>query len=242
MRLLAVAVLTLAPAVAACADAEWTVRADGADDLLAALVQGSAERLANAGWQLTPDRGRALISRRWRAGTTWRVLPRWSASADPLPLPLAFDLEAVDAAANEAPMTVSLPAVVRREVVVLRHAVRSGAIVTCDDTTIALRAPEAVPSGAFTARCSLDAGATARRPLSAGDALRAADLGAAPSVVARSDVRLRVQVGPVMVEKSGTALADAREGETVLVRLAGSAQSVRGVVVGRNLVEVGGER
>jgi flagella basal body P-ring formation protein FlgA len=241
MRLLTVTAMLLAPVLAPGAEPGWTVRADSVEDLRAALLVGTSERLAGSGWQLLPEGARIRTSRPWE-GTAWRVRARWTAADGRIRLPLAFDLEALDAGPGAPkPTTAWLTAPLRREVLALRHAVRRGEPVTCDDTVSVLRVPEAVPTGALSGRCELGALAVARRPLGASDLLRSADVGAAPSVAARAEVRIRVRVGPITIEKAGTALADANTGDAVLVRLAGSAQAVRGVVVGRDVVDVGEE-
>jgi flagella basal body P-ring formation protein FlgA len=233
----------LAPVLAPCAEPAWTVQARTADELRAELLAGAAERLAGNGWQLLPEGARMLTSRPWEPGAGWQVTPRWTVADGPMRLPLAFDLAPLvrDGDAPE-PITAWLTAPLRREVLALRHAVRRGEPVRCEDMTTVLRPFEAVPSGALAGRCALESPAVARRPLGAGDLLRGSDVGIAPSVAARADVRLRVRVGQVTIEKAGTALADGNTGDAVLVRLAGSAQALRGVVVGTNLVEVGEER
>jgi flagella basal body P-ring formation protein FlgA len=129
-----------------------------------------------------------------------------------------------------------------REVLVLREAMPRGAALVCEHTEVAQRRAEAVPAGALPVPCALADETVLRRPLGAGDLLRTADVGRAPAVAARAEVRLRVRVGAVQIEKPGTALGDAQPGETVLVRLAGSARALRGTVVGPNLVELVEER
>lgn len=244
MRPLALMLLLLVPALAPCADLSWTVRAQTADDLRGALLAGVGERLAGSGWKLLPESAHMLISRPWDGGSAaWQVRPRFKIADGRVGLPLAFDLDPLEAVADtQSPLTAWLTVPMLREVMALRHAVRRGETVGCDDAVTVLRVPETVPAGALTGRCAFEASAVARRPLGAGNLLRSADVGVAPIVAARADVRLRVRVGQVMVEKAGTALADANTGDAVLVRLAGSARAVRGVVVGHNVVEVGVEQ
>lgn len=123
-----------------------------------------------------------------------------------------------------------------QSVLVMRHAVRRGEAVDCATVVESVRGM--APSAALLAPCQLPESTVALRPLGAGDVLRASDVGSAPAVSLQGSVRLRVTVGQVRVERAGTALADARIGEQVLVRLNGSQQAVRGVVVDRNVVEL----
>jgi flagella basal body P-ring formation protein FlgA len=139
-------------------------------------------------------------------------------------------------------LTVWLTGRLQREMLLLRHAARRGDPLGCDDIVIKLRDADAQPPGALSGPCNLGPDVVARRPLGAGDALRASDVGIAPTVATGADVRLRVSIGQVTLEKSGTALGDAEMGDHVFVRPTGSAHSVRGLVAGRNLVELGGER
>jgi flagella basal body P-ring formation protein FlgA len=76
--------------------------------------------------------------------------------------------------------------------------------------------------------------------LLAGEVLRDGDVQVLPEVVAQAPVQVRVVVGRIALEKPGTALADARQGETVRVRVGGSTRTLSGRVVARNLVVMEG--
>lgn len=228
----------LLPAWVARAEAPaWTLRADTPAALREALADGAARQLDGSGWQLDGAHATLRTSRPPEPGLSWQVRPQWTPGSDRPALPLAFELVPVAAAAVR-PLQAWLAAPLRREVLMLAQAAPRGTPVRCEHATIALRPVEQVPVGALPTPCALEAEAVALRPLGAGDVLRAADVGAAPSVAAQAEVRLRARVGQVVVETPGVALAAARTGEAVLVRPAHSRQAVRGTVVAPNVVEL----
>jgi flagella basal body P-ring formation protein FlgA len=236
-RLWSLLLAACVPALPACAaEPDWTLRADAVPALREALAEGAARLLQGNGWRLDAAQATLRTSRPPEPGLRWQVRPQWMPGAARPVLPLAFELVPVDAAV--APLQAWLAAPLRREVLVLTQAAPRGAGVRCEHTATALRAANQVPAGALSTPCALDAEAVARRPLGAGDVLRASDVGPAPGVAAQAEVRLRVRVGLVVVETPGVSLAEARTGEQVLVRLAHGRQAVRGTVVAPNVVEL----
>jgi flagella basal body P-ring formation protein FlgA len=234
----------LLPTLAVGADAPWMIHGGSSTQVRAAVLNGLRERLATSGWQLVGDEARMLTSHPLPSTVErWHVQPRNVTFKGRPVLPFALDLNGVDGASGGAvALTVWLTGRLHREVLVMRHAARRGDPLGCDDTVVKLRDVDTPPSGALAGPCNLGADVVARRPLSAGDVLRASDVGLAPTVATGTDVRLRVSIGHVTLEKTGKALGDAEIGDHVLVRPTGSAHAVRGVVAGRSLVELGEQR
>jgi flagella basal body P-ring formation protein FlgA len=228
---------------AAAQDVPWTIHVASQSALEEVLLAGAAQRLALLGVHVEAQGARITTARAIAVGSTVRVQPRWLDGEGRVRLPLAFSLEVLPASGAPAgqPMSTSLSAAVKKDVLVTRRALRRGATLACDDTEVAKRAIDEVPKDALGARCDLAADMVARRGLGSGDVLRRGDVGAAPDVAAQGDVRLRSRVGGITVERAGTALEDADRGREVLVRIAGTSRTARGVVVDNGLVELKGE-
>ena len=77
-----------------------------------------------------------------------------------------------------------------------------------------------------------------KRPLEAGAALSAAHVEPKPAVARDEQVTVRVVSGTVTIETVGRALADARVGETIQVKSAGSTEPFSARVVGEGVVQV----
>jgi flagella basal body P-ring formation protein FlgA len=228
---------------AAAQDVPWTIHVTSQAALEEALVAGVVQRLAPLGVRVEPQGARITMSRMVAVGSTVRVHPRWQDGEGPTRLPLAFSLEALPASGPPAPppVSASLLAVVKKDVLVARRALRRGVALACDDTEVAARSIDEVPKDALGPKCDGVAAVVTRRGLGRGDVLRRGDLGAAPDVAAQGDVRLISRVGGITVERAGTSLEDADRGREVLVRIAGTSRTTRGVVVDRGLVELKGE-
>lgn len=217
-------------AVAAPQAAAATLRAD--------LLQLGGTLLAPAGLTLDAAQARVATSRAIGDGERFEVRPQWTASNTAPALPLVFELRPLQGAA--APLRATLAAPLLREVLVLARRTERGAPLGCDDVEVQARPLRQVPAHALQPPCALPAEARMRRVLLAGEVLRDSDAQVLTEVVAQAPVKVRVVVGRIALEKPGTALADARQGETVRVRLNGSAQALSGRVVARNLVVMEG--
>lgn len=235
--------LPLCGVAAAAPDAVWTVHVASQQALEDALVSGAVQRLAPLGVHVEPQGARVTTGRAIAVGSTVRVHPRWQDGDGRLRLPLSFNLEVLPAVGGPAlpPVTASLSAVVKKDVLVARRSLRRGAALGCDDTDVVRRALGEVPNDALGTPCGLTAAVVAHREIGSGALLRRGDVGAARDVVAQAAVLLRSRVGGITVERAGTSLEDADRGGEVLVRIAGSSRTARGVVVDRGLVELKGE-
>jgi flagella basal body P-ring formation protein FlgA len=235
--------LTLCGWPAAAQDVPWTIHVASQAALEEALVAGTVQRLAPLGVHVEPQGARITTARAISVGSTVRVHPRWQDGDGPVRLPLAFSLEvlAASGAPTSPPVSASLLTVVKKDVRVTRRALRRGAALACDDTELVARVIDEVPKDALGPKCDVAAAAVTRRGLGRGDVLRRGDLGIAPDVAAQGDVRLISRVGGITVERAGTSLEDAERGRAVLVRIAGTSRTTRGMVVDRGLVELKGE-
>ncbi|ARN19326.1 flagellar basal body P-ring formation chaperone FlgA [Piscinibacter gummiphilus] len=228
--------MCVAPALAAGPTSATTLR----DDVLhatEALLHGS-------GLSIEVSRAQVLASRELRADESFVLVPRWSARDSAPAMPLTFDLVPAGApgAASGGAARVTLVTSLRREVLVARQRIERGDAVSCDDLAVRPLDLRAVPVRALAPPCAMADGDVALRTLLPGDALRADDIGDPPDVSARNPVNVRVVEGAIRLEQSGVALADARIGERVPVRLDGSRQQVQGRVVAANVVVVEGTR
>jgi flagella basal body P-ring formation protein FlgA len=221
-----------APALAAGPTSAATLRDD--------VLQATEALLRGSGLSIEASRAQAVPSRELRADESFVLVPRWSARDSVPAMPLTFDLVPSGAPGGAARVTVVAP--LRREVLVARQRVERGEAVSCDDMAARPLDLRAVPVRALTPPCVMADGDVALRTLLPGDALRAEDVGDPPDVSARNPVNVRVVEGAIRLEQSGVALADARIGERVPVRLDGSRQQVQGRVIAANVVVVEGTR
>jgi len=217
-----------APGLAAGPTSAATLRDD--------VLQATEVLLRGSGLSIDASRAQAVTSRNLRADESFVLVPRWSARDTAPAAPLTFDL--VPLGAPDGAARVTVVASLRREVLVVRHRVERGEAVSCDDMAARPLDLRAVPGRALTPPCAMAEGDVALRTLLPGDALRADDVGDPPDVSTRDPVNVRVVEGAIRLEQSGVALADARIGERVPVRLDGSRQQVQGRVVAANVVVV----
>ncbi len=164
------------------------------------------------------------------------VRPGWSDEGMP-PLPLAFEVwprspAASSSVATHAAIRATLAVPLLREVQVATRRLRKGSNVTCADLGTQLRDIRRVPKLVLPAACEIHSDAVALRDIAAGDIMRAADIGEAPDVTAGAPVRLSVAMRGITVSTTATALADARAGDQIDVRLRHPARTLRAHVTG----------
>lgn len=206
--------------------------------LRADLLQAGGALLAPAGLTLDAAQARVATSRPLGDAERFEARALWSASEAAPALPLVFEL--TPASGGGAPLRATLSAPLLREVLVPVRRAGRGEVLGCDALEVQARPLRQVPPHALRPPCALPADAQTRRVLLAGEVLRDGDVQVLPEVVAQAPVQVRVVVGRVALEKPGIALADARQGETVRVSLPGSARTLSGRVVARNLVVMEG--
>jgi flagella basal body P-ring formation protein FlgA len=141
----------------------------------------------------------------------------------------------MDGSGGNSPVTGFVKATV--EVPVVRRSVQRGEIIADADIDYVT-----MPAAGLTKGLVLDpsdlAGKAAKRTLHADRAVRAVDL-MAPILVARnSNVTMIYAVGALQITARGRALADAGEGDTILVLNTSSKRTVEAVVLDANTVAV----
>lgn len=207
-------------------------------DRLLALAE---ERLQPAG--LFVDRQRAWMSLSESLPPThiYEVRPTWSADGQVPPLPLTFELQpAVHSGSGVTPIQATLAVPLLREVGVAARRLRKGSAVTCAEVTIRRRDVGDVPTLPLATPCEMEPGVVALRDIAAGDVIRSADFGRAPDVTAGFPVRVSVAIGGISVTTSAIALADARVGDQIDVRLQRPARTLRTRVTGPGSVQLMG--
>ena len=237
--LLAAWLASTAAADAAPADAapEIELHIDAPAALQEALLTLAEERLR--AWDLRVDRQHAWLSLSGPLprDAVVRIRPAWSPGAIPPASPLMFELAFRTPGAS--PVRAALAVRLLRAVRVAARPLRKGARVGAADLELRLRDLRRVPARALGALDAIPPGAVALRDLGPGDALRETDLGPAPEVIAGAPVRASTEVGGVSVSITATALADARVGDRVDVRLPRSTRVLQARVTGSGTVLVG---
>jgi flagella basal body P-ring formation protein FlgA len=152
-------------------------------------------------------------------------------------LPLTFELRAVDAQAStiRATLAVSL----QREVWLASRRLRKGSKVACADFSLERRDIRAVPQSALPVSCELGADVVALHDIAARDVVQSVDFGAAPDVAAGAPVRVSVVNGPISVSTTAIALADAKVGDQIPVRLNRPVRTLKGRVTAPGAVQLG---
>ncbi len=202
--------------------------------LQADLLQLSAQWLAPARLHLDEQRAQLVTSRTLADDEQFIAMPLQTFGADRPSMPLRFELHSPTGA--QAPVRATLSAPLEQDVLVLRQRGERGTAITCDDLDTQRKPLRFVPSRALPLPCALPADAQLRRAMLAGEVLRDSDAVPPPEVSAQAPVKVRVVVGQIALEKPGIALADAKQGERVRVRMNGSTQPLNGRVMARSLV------
>lgn len=214
--------------------------APGAGPTVAALL---VERLAllhqvtpaeiRVRWVNTPAASQAFLDGPPPAGRRVEVQPGAAASSR---VPLTVDV--YHAGRLEATHAVSAEIQVRRAVLVAaitldRDTPLTAEVVTSDTRWLAPAAEQPLAAGAL-------AGAVARRRVPAGRVLTSADV-QPPVVVERGEVVwVHVLSGNLVLKAKARALADARDGETVRLRMEGSKRIFTARMSGRGVAVVDG--
>lgn len=208
------------------------------DDVLAL----SSRLLAPANLHVDAARAQVVPSRELEPGERFTVVPLWTVVAGSPPrLPLTFEL-VPDRASSQPRPRVTLVTTLARDVLVPTRRLARGSVVVCSDVAPQRKPLQLVPPGALSPPCAVDGDAVLLRALAEGDVLRSDDFGTPPDVAAQGAVNVRVVQGAIVLDHAGTALADARLGDRVPVRLAGSHRHVLGRVLMPGVVMVEGVR
>jgi flagella basal body P-ring formation protein FlgA len=219
------------------------VHAATADELKAELIRLSKDKLAALGLVAQPQQGWLSTSLRFHTGARFGVVVLWPSNSGRPSMPLRFSLQpqGPDGTSNGKPGEALLSLRLHQQVLVMRSAVKPGNPVACADMDVVERAVDTVPAHAREVLCHTHLPLVARRSLGRGALVLAADLGPPLPVAAYSEVKLRVRVGGITVERLGQSMDNANHGDAAAVRIAGTSQVVRGVVVQAGVVEVQGD-
>lgn len=196
------------------------------------LLELTQERLQPLGWVVDRQRAWLGLSAALPAADTFEVVPAWSVDR-PTP-PLTFELRA----ANVQPIKATLAVPLQREVWIATRRLRKGSAVKCADLGVQFRDVKEVPGESLAFPCDLSPAVVALRDLAARDVVRGVDIGSAPDVMAGAPVRISVVTRGISVTTTAVALADARRGDQVAVRLQRPARTLRTRVTGPGAVQL----
>lgn len=219
------------------------IEMDDEESLLHDLATLAQERLPN-GFHLDVNNARVSLSAPLPRVNRLFVKPLWGTdSAIPPQLPLAFDLwpepESKLATASRIPIRATLAAPLLRDVWVAARRLRKGSVVSCADLRLQRRTASALPRSLFSANpCEIAGAAVALRDIAADDVIRLADVGTAPDVAGGAAVNISVAINGIKITTAATALADARVGDQVDVRLQRPPRTLRAQVTGPGSVRL----
>jgi len=229
---LAAAAMISAPLFAADPGARIPTRiwANDAHALQETLLSLAAERLAPAGFSIGREHSWMSLSGPFPGPGNFSVQPAWE-TGTPLPhLPLIFYVWP-DAGPHSA-LTASVAVTLLRDVQVARRRLRKGSVVTCDDLQVEPRDVRTAPARSLTHSCDIAPGSVALRDLTLGDVVRDEDVGPALAISSGAPLDLSIAVGAVNVTVPAVALADARAGDEIEVRLQRPARILKARVTG----------
>jgi flagella basal body P-ring formation protein FlgA len=124
------------------------------------------------------------------------------------------------------------------EVWVAARRLPKGEPIACADLRAQTRRARGLPRATLSGPCAIAAGSVAMHDLAAGDIVRAADIGPTLDVILGEPVQVTVTGDGVVVRVGAIALADARIGDRVDVRLSRSTSVLKTRVIGRGAVEL----
>lgn len=206
-------------------------------DRLLALAR---RRLHSAGLFVESQHAWMGLSASLPAGGRLEVRPSWVAGIEAPSLPLTFELRPEGVPSAE-PTQATLGVTLSRDVLVAARRLRKGSVVTCADLTEQRRDLRDLPKTRLALPCAVALDAAALRDIAAGDVIRSADIGTAPDVTAGAPVRVSVASGGISVTTRAIALADAKVGDQVDVRLQRPTRILRTRVTGLGAVQPIGE-
>ena len=219
----------------------WPLHSGSTQALQTALIAFTQEQLQSMGLSIDSRRARMSFSAPLPETGMAEIRPAWSGDA-PLPaLPLTFVLKLRDAQANKPsarPILITLAAPLLREVLVASRRLRKGSIVSCADLDMQRREVRTPPALALALPCHLAVETVAMRDLAANDVVGLRDVGSAPEVTAGAPVSVSVASRGIVVATTAVALADARVGDQIDVRLQHPARVLRTRVIGPAAVQL----
>jgi len=201
-----------------------------------ALLDVAQQRLESTGLVLDRDHAWLGLSAALPPADEIEARPTWSSVAGVPALPLTFELRTAKPGARVVKATLAIR--LRRPVLVATRRLRKGSHVSCADLAAQLRDVSQVRRASLLSSCEERADAAALRDIAAGEVLRAADIGSAPDVQLGAPVQVSASSGGIVVTAMATALADARVGDQIDVRLQRPMRTLRTRVTARGAVQL----
>jgi flagella basal body P-ring formation protein FlgA len=118
-----------------------------------------------------------------------------------------------------------------RDVLVVSGRLHKGSPISCADVHLERRNARRLSPLSLGPACDIAPESVAVRELGKGDILRASDIGAPFAVLAGAPLRIDVKAGTVTISTLATALADARVGDELDVRLQNPIRTFKARVV-----------
>jgi flagella basal body P-ring formation protein FlgA len=247
-----VAIALATTPVAGAATAEVVrIQADDLRSLQDELVNQAQRELRATGLFVDRQRVRMSLSAPLPAFGAFYIRRTWAAELTPPPLPLTFEVVPVARATTQAASPESaefgasarvtqviLAVALQQEVWVAVRQLPKGSVVACADLTLERRDLRSVPRQALANPCEIDSAAVAQRDIAARDVIRSSDVGRALDVTAGTPVNVTVATGGISVTTNAIALADARVGDLISVRLQRPARTLHTRVIGPGSVQL----
>jgi len=208
-----------------------------AGGLQRALLDLAQQHLEDTGLVLDREHAWLNVTGALPAGVI-EALPAWSSAAGIPVLPLTFELRAVGTADETAPVRATLAVRLQRPVWIAQRRLRKGSRVSCNDFAAELREVSSAQREALPTTCEIEPEAVALRDIAAGEALHLNDIGRAPDVLIGVQVQVSASNGGISVSTTAIALADARVGDQIDVRLQHPARTLRTRVIARGAVQL----
>jgi flagella basal body P-ring formation protein FlgA len=200
---------------------ESHVRVNDEGSLMDSLLDFTQRRLRVVGLSVDRQHAQMTLSGARVPKGVFEIQARWTMRSDVPLQPLRFELRPLAEASGAAGgvREVFLAAPLLRDTAVTVRRLRKGTPFSCDDVRVEPRPLRVAPRPLLALPCQAGAADAVLRDLGPGEAVRADDLGMPYDVAAGSAVVMTVAVRGIEVTASATALADARTGDRVDLRL-----------------------
>jgi flagella basal body P-ring formation protein FlgA len=231
--------LAAAPAFAGSQSLAGTSFIDASDtpSLRTELLKLAQKQLEPAHLFVDPQRVWLTLSSPLPQAEGFEVRAQWSAQSGRPPLPLSFELRPLHQGVAGKPMQAYLAVQFLQDQWVATRRLRRGSVASCADLELQRR--PAQPAATLTAAdCEVARGVVVLRDVASGEVIRRTDLGIAPEVAAQSPVEVSVLVPGIRLTTTAIALADARLGDEIPVRLQHPARILKARVTGIGSAEL----
>lgn len=220
----------------------WTafiaVQGNDTEALREKLIGVAETQLVPAGLFVDRERAWLGMSRPLPLAQEYEVRVPWSVTGEGTPPALPLEFAVLPRGTSDRPIRVTLAVTLRRDVLVAGRRLRKGSALACDDLVVERRDIRRMPQSVLSAPCDVPTGSVVQRDIAARDVLRNLDVGPALDVVAGMPVRLSVVASGIQVTTTAVALADARVGDRIDVRLRRPMRRLPARVTGPGSVEL----